>query len=276
MIIDAHHHLWRYTPEEFDWIDDGMSSIRRDFGPADLAPALAECGVDGTVAVQARQTLEETTTLLDHARTHHFIKGVVGWVPLVEAAVADTLDRLKGEGAFKGVRHVLQGEPDSYMDQPAFDRGLVAVAARGLTYDLLIRATQLPTAIRLVDRHPDLPIVLDHIAKPCIAGAPPQDWRDQMTELAKRPHVSCKFSGLVTEVPSRSWTPALLGPYFDVALEAFGPDRLMFGSDWPVCLVASTYTRWYRFVADCVAQLAPAERALVLGGTATRVYRLSA
>lgn len=275
MKIDAHHHCWNYTPEEFGWIDDGMRTIRRDFSPADLAPQLAAAGIDGTVVVQARQVPEETIELIELAGQHAFIKGVVGWVPLVDPKVGRLLDQLQEEKKLKGVRHVLQGEPDSFMADPAFNAGLSAVAAHGLSYDLLVKAPQLPAAIALVDRHPSLPFVLDHIAKPVVRGTPPAEWRRQITELARRPNVCCKFSGVVTEVPGGQWTPELLRPYFDVVLAAFGADRLMFGSDWPVCLVAAEYTRWYRFVESCVTGLAPADRARILGGTATRFYRLT-
>ena len=276
MKIDAHHHCWRYTPEEFGWIDDRMQAIRRNYYPADFAPQLRAAGVDGTVVVQARQTVEETLQLLEHTHRHRFIKGVVGWVPLTDPKVARLLEQLQEDKALKGVRHVLQGEPDSYMAGPAFNAGLAAVAARGLSYDLLVKAPQLPAAIALVDRHPELPFVLDHIAKPVIAGPPPPEWRRHIAELARRPNVCCKFSGLVTEVPDFAWTPALLWPYFDVVLEAFGANRLMFGSDWPVCLVAVEYPPWFRFMASCVTGLSPDERNHILGGTATRFYRLVA
>jgi L-fuconolactonase len=273
--IDAHHHFWRYTPEEFGWIGGDMGAIRRNFQPADLAPQLAAANVAGTVVVQARQLLEETVQLLEHAQCHSFIKGVVGWAPLIDPKVAGLLDQLHEETKFKGVRHVLQGEPDAYMADPAFNAGLRAVAAHGLSYDLLVRAPQLPAAIALVDRHPNLPFVLDHIAKPVITGAPPAEWRRDLAELARRPNVCCKFSGLVTEVLGPEWTPGLLWPYFDAALAAFGAGRLMAGSDWPVCLVATEYTRWDRFVESCVTGLAPAERQAILGGTATKFYRLT-
>lgn len=275
MKIDAHQHFWRYTPEEYDWISDDMGAIRRNFYPADLAPLLAAARVDGTVAVQARQLLEETMQLLEHTQRHPFIRGVVGWVPLTDPKIARLLDELRGEKKLKGVRHVLQGEPDAFMTDPAFNAGLRAVTERGLSYDLLVRAPQLPAAIALVDRHPSLPFVLDHIAKPVISGAPPAEWRRDLAELARRPNVCCKFSGLVTEVPGRSWTPELLWPYFDVVLALFGPDRLMFGSDWPVCLVAAEYTRWDHFIESCVTGLAPAERKGILGDTAARFYRLT-
>lgn len=275
MKIDAHHHCWRYTAEEFDWISHEMRVIRRDFSPTDLVPELAATGIDGTVVVQARQTMAETNFLLGLTHHHSMIKGVVGWVPLIDPQVGRLLDQLQLYKKLKGVRHVLQGEPDSYMAQPAFDAGLKAVAAHGLRYDLLVKAPQLPAAIQLVDRHPTLSFVLDHIAKPVVAGAPPAEWCRYIAELARRPNVCCKFSGVVTEIPGFQWTPELLRPYFDVVLKAFGSDRLMFGSDWPVCLVASDYVRWYRFVEACTASLTPDERQNILGGTATRFYRLA-
>lgn len=274
MKIDTHQHFWRYTPEEYDWIHDDMSVIRRDFFPEDLAPLLTSLGLDGTVAVQARQTVGETNWLLELARQHRFIKGVVGWVPLNDPHMDELLDLLAQNPHFKGARHVLQAEPSVFMETSGFNAGLRAVTAHGLTYDLLVFARQLAATIELVDRHPEQKFVLDHIAKPIITGAPPPEWRRHINELAKRPNVCCKFSGLVTEVRGCQWTSELLWPYFDVVLDAFGPDRLMFGSDWPVCLVAADYARWYKFVEGCVTDLTEAERARVLGGTATAFYRL--
>ena len=274
MTIDAHQHFWRYTAEEYDWLAGPLAGLRRDFLPAELAPVLAEAGVTGTVAVQARQSLEETRWLLDLARAHDFIRGVVGWVPLAAPDAGALLDRFAAEPRLKGVRHVAQGEPAGFLDAPAFNAGLRELTARHLTYDLLIFARQLEEATRLVDRHPAQAFVLDHLAKPAVAGPPPPAWRAQLRELARREHVCCKFSGVVTEVPGGQWTPELLRPYFDEALAAFGPSRLMFGSDWPVCLAASDYLRWHAFVSGCVAPLLPSERASVLGGTAERFYHL--
>lgn len=274
--IDAHQHFWRYSPAEYAWINEDMRAIRRDFLPADLAPLLAQTGIDGTVAVQARQSLTETHWLLELASAHTWIRGVVGWVPLANegASIRPQLDRLAAHPQFKGVRHVLQDEPDSYFEDPAFNAALREVAALGLTYDLLITARQLHVALRFVDRHPELRIVVDHLAKPRADGAPPPEWRAGIADLARRPNVFCKFSGLVTEVPGWSWTPALLRPYFEVVLSAFGPSRLMFGSDWPVCLVAASYADWVHFVGDCVTSLSPDERDAILGGSATTFYRL--
>ena len=276
MKIDAHQHFWRYSAAEYDWIDDSMRAIRADFLPATLAPLLNAVGIAGTVAIQARQSLEETHWLLELAHANPLIKGVVGWVPLVAPDVTDILSVLAQNPRFKGVRHVVQGEPDpAFLEGAAFNAGLRAVTAHGLVYDVLILAHQLPAAIAFVDRHPTQQFVLDHIAKPVVHGAPPTEWRQRIHELARRENVSCKFSGVVTEVPGWQWTPELLRPYFDVVLKAFGPRRLMFGSDWPVCLVAASYSRWHHFVQECTAALTAAERADILGETATRIYRLT-
>ena len=275
MTIDSHQHFWNYCPEDYDWISDDMAVIRRNFSSVDLQSATRTCGVDGSVAVQARQTLGETEWLLDLAANDPFIKGVVGWVPLIAADISDILDGFTSRPALKGVRHVLQGEPDlSFIRGPDFNRGISALTARNLTYDILITASQLPDAIALVDRHPRQKFVLDHIAKPTIEGPPPSEWVRDINLLASRPNVSCKFSGVVTEVRLPAWTPELLSPYFDVVLNAFGPQRLMFGSDWPVCLVRSEYDRWFLFVNDCTASLSPAERSLILGDNAVDFYRL--
>lgn len=276
MKIDAHQHFWRYSAAEYEWIDDRMSAIRHDFLPANLAPVLAASGIDGSVAVQARQSLSETDWLLELAATNPLIKGVVGWLPLALEGKRSgvLLDRYKKNPRFKGVRHVLQAEPDSYFNHPGFNEALQEVSARNLTYDLLIVARQLSTAIAWVDRHSSLRIVLDHIAKPVVQGPPPREWCNQLAELACRPNVYCKFSGVVTEVPGWNWTPELLRPYFDVALHTFGPKRLMFGSDWPVCLVAAEYARWHGFVKDCVAALSTDESAAILGENATQFYQL--
>lgn len=274
MRIDAHQHFWRYTPAEYGWIDEPMRAIRRDFLPADLAPLLAAHRVDGTVAVEARMDLREVRWLLELARAHSFIRGVVGWVPLTDPALGGILDTLIADPCFKGARHVVQGQPPGFLDDPAFNAGVRELTARRLTYDILIFAHQLEEAIRFVDRHPNQAFILDHIAKPVVSGPPPAAWARALGELARRPNVACKFSGVVTEVPGWTWTPDLLQPYFESALAAFGADRLMFGSDWPVCLVASDYARWFAFVDSATAALSAPERERILGGTATAVYRL--
>ena len=276
MKIDAHQHFWRYSAAEYDWIDDPMRALRADFLPESLAPLLTAAGIAGTVAIQARQSLEETHWLLELAHANPLIKGVVGWVPLAAPDVTDILSVLTRNPRFKGVRHVVQGEPDpAFLEGATFNAGLRAVTAHDLVYDVLILARQLPAAIAFVDRHPKQQFVLDHIAKPVVHGAPPAEWGQDIHELARRENVSCKFSGVVTEVPGWQWTPELLRPYFEVVLKAFGPRRLMFGSDWPVCLVAARYSRWYNFVEACTTALTATERAEILGGTATRTYRLT-
>jgi L-fuconolactonase len=274
--IDAHQHFWRYDATAYSWIDESMRAIRHDFLPGDLAPALAATGLDGTVAVQARQSLAETEWLLQLSGAFPWIKGVVGWLPLAEqgADIGRLLAHFGTHDRFKGVRHVLQAEPDAFFLNPAFNDALVEVARAGLTYDLLIVARQLPVALRWVDRHPSLRIVLDHIAKPVVDGAPSLAWRRDIDELARRPNLYCKFSGVVTEVPGWRWFPELVRPYFEVVLAAFGPERLMFGSDWPVCLVAADYARWHGVVEDLLRPLSPPERAAIMGGTASTAYRL--
>ena len=253
-----------------------MESLRRDFLPADLQGALGAARFDGTIAVQARQSVAETDWLLDLARQSPFIRGVVGWVPLAEKgrAIDALLDRYCTHPRFKGVRHVLQAEPAEYFEHAGFNDALREVAGHDLVYDLLIRSAQLPAALAWVDRHPDLRIVLDHIAKPIVSGPPPKIWRDQIRELARRPRVFCKFSGVTTEVPGWRWTSDLVRPYFEVVLEAFGPERLMFGSDWPVCLVATSYRDWAQTTEAFVQSLSSTARDAILGGTAAAVYQL--
>lgn len=276
MVVDAHHHFWRYNPLEYDWIDGSMSELRRDFLPANLLAEIQAAGVDGVVSVQARQTLAETEWLLELAASNPWIKGVVGWVPLASGDVAKELFRFAAQPQFRGVRHVVQGEADpEFLLRPAFESGLRCLTQMGLVYDLLIYESQLPQATACVDRHPDQTFVLDHIAKPRIRDAAFEPWAANLRELARRPNVYCKLSGIITEANWATWTPKELRPYFDVVLDAFGPGRLLFGSDWPVCLVAGDYGRWMLTVRELVADLSPDEQAAVLGGNARRVYRLA-
>jgi Predicted metal-dependent hydrolase of the TIM-barrel fold len=276
MRIDAHQHFWRYSPEEYSWIDDSMRAIRRDFLPADLAPALASAQLDGSIAVQARQSIDETDWLLALADSSPGIKGVVGWVPLAAegANIRRVLDRYDGQTRLKGVRHVLQAEPDAYFSNPGFNTALHEIARRNLSYDLLVYARQLPAALAWIDRHPNLRVVVDHIAKPVVDGVPRPEWRAQMRELARRPNVFCKFSGVVTEAPHWRWSVGQIRPYFETVLEAFGAQRLMFGSDWPVCLVAADYARWFATVESLVQPLSTTERDAIFGGAATAFYHL--
>lgn len=275
MRIDAHHHFWRYSPDEYGWIDDTLAAIRRDFLPEDLAEEIAGAGVDGVISVQACQTVAETEWLLAMAAEHPWIRGVVGWVPLADPAALALLERLATNRALRGVRHVLQGEADSYMDRADFNAGLAQLYPLQLAYDVLIYHHQLPAGIRLVDRHPNQPFILDHIAKPDIRGGQLQPWARDLAELAQRPHVFCKLSGVVTEAEYTAWSYEQILPYMETALAAFGPERMMFGSDWPVCRVATTYADWIRAVERFAASLSAAEQQALFAETALRAYQLN-
>jgi len=274
MRVDAHQHFWRYSSEEYGWINDAMRAIRRDFLPADLRSLLLESGIDAAVAVQARQSLEETEWLLALAEENEWIAGVVGWVPLVSEEVEGTLEKLSANAKLKGVRHVLQGEADEFMDRKEFHTGIALLRRYSLTYDVLVLERQLPAAIRLVDKHPEQPFVLDHLAKPLIAAQTLEPWKTNIQELARRSHVCCKLSGMVTEAGFDTWTTEDLRPYIETVLECFGPARLMFGSDWPVCTVASSYSRWAGVVLSSLAELSADEQGLILGRNAIKFYRL--
>jgi len=276
MRIDSHHHLWRYVPADYPWISDRMPVLKRDYLPADLDVNLAAAGVDATIAVQASQTVDETRWLLDLARQHPAIRGVVGWVPLIDPRVEETLAPLAHDPHLRGVRHILHDEgDDEYALREDFNRGIARLRRLHLVYDVLIFARHLPVAIRFVDRHPDQSFVVDHIAKPAIAADRfDVDWSRGLRELAKRPHVTCKLSGVVTEVRDATWTRDLIAPYVDTALEAFGPDRLMFGTDWPVCLLRASYAEWVHTVAALIDRLSQTEQEDIWSGTAKRVYGL--
>jgi L-fuconolactonase len=226
--------------------------------------------------VQARQKVAETRWLLELATCCPLIRGVVGWVPLAQPEVSAALDEFAAEPLLKGVRHVIQEEPaPDFLTGNAFNRGLRAITARGLTYDLLIKASQLPGTIAFVDRHPRQVFILDHIAKPVFDPTSRPTWRKQIAELARRENVYCKFSGVVTEVPDWRGTLPLIRQYFEIVVEAFSPRRLMFGSDWPVCLAAAHYDEWLAVVDRCTEPLSTDERARILGGTATEAYHLN-
>lgn len=274
MKIDAHHHMWKYGPD-YGWITPEMKAIRRDFLPEDLEPLMHHFGIDGTVAVQARQTLEETSWLLGLAEKHPLIRGVVGWVPLTDGAgVKRSLEKFAGNRRLRAVRHVVQDEPDPrYILRPDFNEGIRALQEFGLRYDILIFERHLPAAIEFVDRHPKQTFILDHIAKPRIKDKILSPWDKNMRELAKRQNVYCKLSGMITEA-APNWTPQDLQPYIDVVLSAFGPRRIMYGSDWPVMLLAGDYERWYRTVVVAIAKLTQAEQDRILGGTAVEAYSL--
>ncbi|MCW5962801.1 MAG: amidohydrolase family protein [Bryobacterales bacterium] len=275
MRIDAHQHFWQYTAAEYGWLGDGMEQLRRDFLPDHLRPELLAAEMDGCIAVQARQTLEETVWLLDLADENPWIAGVVGWAPLAADDIGAVLDRLSSQTKLKGLRHVIQSEADpTSLANPQFQRGAGLLAERGWVYDILIFERQLPSAIAFVDKLPNQRFVLDHVAKPRIRESVREPWEANLRELARRPNVWCKVSGMVTEADWSTWRTADLKPYLDAALEAFTPARLLFGSDWPVCLAASTYARWRETVEQWAAPLSAAERARIFGDTAKEVYSL--
>jgi len=253
-----------------------MQRIRRDFLPTDLEGEIQAAGIDGVVSVQARQSIEETRWLLSLADEYDFIKGVVGWMPLVDPRVGEYLEQFSANRKLKAVRHVVQGETDEqFILRSDFNVGVSALLDFDLVYDILIFERHLPQTIEFVDRHPEQVFVLDHIAKPRIKESVILPWAENIRELALRPNVYCKISGLVTEADYHAWTIKQLQPYWDVVLTAFGPQRLMFGSDWPVCLVACEYGRWVETVSELSAQLSTNEQNRLFGETASEVYHLN-
>lgn len=272
--IDAHQHFWRYNPVEYAWIDDRMPALKRDFLPSDLQPLLADVGFDGCIAVQARQNVEETNFLLDLARPFDFIRGVVGWVDLCSPDVALELEQFADEPKLVGVRHIVQSEPDDFMLRADFRRGIARLAEFGLAYDILVYPLQLGAARRLAEEFQEQRFVLDHIAKPLIAAGALLPWRDDLRALAAHPNVWCKLSGMVTETRWDAWRAEDFRPYLDVVFEAFGPSRLMIGSDWPVCTLAADYGAAMGIVMDYVAQFPAEEQEAILGGNCALFYRL--
>ncbi len=276
MRIDSHHHFWNYSAEQYPWINAEMGALRRDFTPLDLKLEIEQAGLDGVVSVQARQSIEETEWLLALAADNDFILGVVGWLPLAADDARSQIERWSHFPKLRAVRHVVQDEPDdAFLLGEDFNRGVELLKEYSLVYDILIFAKHLPNTLVFVDRHPQQLFVLDHLAKPTVCtGKFDQQWARDVRELAKRAHVTCKFSALVTEVRDEYWSVEMLRPYWDVALEAFGPKRLMFGSDWPVCLLRSDYARWVAAVEQLSAGLSLSERQALWGQTAMRVYGL--
>ena len=274
MRIDSHQHFWSYDEQQYPWISKG-SALHRDWLPNDLEPLLAEAEIEGCVALQARQAVEESEWLLALADRAPMIKGVVGWVDLRSETVEAQLAELAKNPKFVGVRHVVQDEPDSdFMLRPDFMRGLGKLIRFDLTYDILIYPKQLPAAIGLARKFPEQPFVLDHIAKPLIKDGAMSPWREQIRELAGSSNVWCKVSGMITEANHAAWKPADVEPYLHVVFEAFGEDRLMYGSDWPVCLLAGTYERMFELVDSYTRQLTPPARGRFFGDNATRFYRI--
>jgi L-fuconolactonase len=281
--IDAHQHFWKYDPPEFSWVTDNMAVLRRDYLPDELARELAENGMDASIAVQSSQSEKGTSFLLNLAVMHSKIAGVVGWVDLRAPNVRERLREYSRYEKLRGFRHIVQAEPDDrFLLREDFLRGLACLKEFHFTYDILIYPQQLPAAIELVKRMPEQPFVVDHIAKPLIKAREIDSWARQMRELAAGPNVFCKVSGLVTEADWSHWRPDDFKPYLDVVFEAFGPDRLMFGSDWPVCLIAGTYSQVKQLIEDYLAQRITSEgekqkiALAIFGETAARFYGIKA
>jgi L-fuconolactonase len=280
MRIDSHVHFWRYRASEYAWINESMAALRRDFLPDDACREMDRGGVHACIAVQARESLEETRWLLELADSHPFIAGVVGWIDLQAEDVAAQIERFAGHPKLVGVRHLVQDEPDDkFMLGSAFRRGISHLDDLNLTYDILIYPRHLPVAAELVSRFRRQRFVLDHLAKPDIRSGDSEafdQWETGMRRLAEFPNVVCKLSGLVTEAEWTQWTPDQLRPYLDVAFDAFGAYRLLMGSDWPVCTVAADYLRTIAVVDDYLVTRTEKEREAVTGGNADRVWNLKA
>lgn len=278
MIVDAHHHFWDPDRADYPWMTDELGPIRRRFGPEDLAPLLAGTGLDRTILVQTRSSHEETREFLAIAATTPFVAGVIGWVDLTDSGVADAIASLRtgpGGARLVGFRHQVHDEPDpDWLLRPDVRRGLKAVGAAGLVYDLLVRPRELPAAWQVVRAMPDVRFVIDHLAKPPIRDGAMHPWADLLAPFGELPNVSCKVSGLVTEADWSGWQPDEIRPFVDHAIDVFDPGRILFGSDWPVCLVAATYDRVVELAQVLLGGFDDRERAAMMGGNAIRIYRL--
>jgi L-fuconolactonase len=273
--IDAHHHLWKYSAQEYAWMDEPMKELRRDFLPKDLIREITAAGIDGTVVVEARQTMEETRWLLQQADDCDAIRGVVGWAPIAGEDFPAVMEEFEKRPKLKGLRHLIQWEKDeNYILREDFNSGIRAMLDSGLVYDIVIYERHLPQTIEFVDENESQVFVLDHLAKPMIAARLMEPWAGRMRELGQRENVWCKVSGMVTEADWAAWDAETLRPYLDVVVESFGVERLMAGSDWPVCLVASEYGRWFDVLRNYFAGFSETERDAVFGTTAMSVYSL--
>ncbi len=274
MRIDSHQHFWKYDPVKNAWIDESMKVIRKDFFPEHLKPILQAAKIDGCVAVQADQSEAETTFLLDFAHKNDFVKGVVGWVDLLADNVEERLAYFAPDKDLKGIRHIVQSEPDDFMLRKDFQHGISKLHQFGLVYDILVFPTQLPASIALAEKFPDQPFVLDHIAKPYIKDKKIDGWEKDIRELARFPHVQCKVSGMVTEADWSNWKKEDFTPYLDVIFDAFGTERIMYGSDWPVCLVAAEYQQALSILEDYISDFSEVDKAKVMGENAAKFYNL--
>ena len=273
-IIDSHQHFWKYHPQNHAWINEDMKIIQKDFLPEELASIFGKERIDGCISVQVDQTEDETQFQIELAKNNPFIKGVVGWINLMNPSIEAALEKYQDYPIVKGFRHILQGEVKGFMLQPEFIDGLKALAKNNYTYDLLIYHHQIPEALELLKNLGELKIVVDHIAKPDIKNSHITEWSKNIKALAKYPNVHCKISGMTTEADWKNWTAEDLTPYLDIVVEAFGTNRLMFGSDWPVCLVASTYSHWLTTVKDYFSTFTNQEQAKIFASNCESFYTL--
>lgn len=273
-VIDAHQHFWKYHPDTHRWISEEMAVIRRDFLPADLAPILKQQGVDGCIAVQADQSEAETDFLVSLADGNDWIKGVVGWVDLCAENIRERLQYYSQVPVVKGFRHILQAEDPAFMLKPEFLRGIGALQEYGFAYDILVYPHHLPAVQQLVQQFPDQRFVIDHLAKPDISKSIMEDWVKNIQAIAAFPNLYCKISGMVTEANWACWKNEDLHPYLDMVTGAFGTDRLLYGSDWPVCLLAASYERMMEPVKEYYSNFSAAERAALFGGNAAAFYHV--
>jgi L-fuconolactonase len=275
MNIDSHQHFWHFDPVRDTWIDGSMKTIQRDFLPEDLKPILETDNIQGCVAVQANQSLEETEFLLGLTQKHDFVRAVVGWIDLQADDISDQLGKLKDRPKMAGFRHVVQTErDDNFVLKPNFQRGIKALGDFNFTYDLLVFSHQLPASITLTQNFPNQPFVLDHLAKPQIKNGKVNDWKRDIRKLAAQSNVYCKVSGIVTEADWKNWTYEEIVPYLDITFEAFGTERIMFGSDWPVCLVAAEYNEVKQVISRYISSFTESEKKKIMGGNARKFYKI--
>jgi len=275
MKIDSHQHFWSYNSNEYGWISNDMEILRKDYLPDQIKTELGSVGFDGSVAVQARQSLAETQWLLDLAEQNSFIKGVIGWVDLCSTDAEDQLSEISGNRKLVGIRHVIHDEPDDdFMLRETFMRGIAYLKEFGLTYDILVFPHHLPNTIRFVSQFPEQVFILDHIAKPSIRDKNISPWKEHIEELARSGNVCCKLSGMVTEADVKHWKQEELIPYLDIVFDAFGTDRLMIGSDWPVCRLAGSYKQVMQVVMDYIKPFPEQEKKKILGDNAIKAYDL--
>lgn len=273
MQVDTHVHFWEYNQQRDDWMES-MPVLQQNYFPFDLISTLKENAIDACVAVQASQSEDETTFLVDLANKHPFIKGVVGWIDLQDPTIEERLNHFSQYAIIKGWRHVVQGEPDDFLLRPDFHRGIKALQPLGYTYDILIYAHQLKPAIEFVSHFPEQPFVIDHCAKPDVAHQQIHAWKNSMQEIAQVPNVFCKLSGLLTEAKWNEWSDVEFYPYLDVVVDSFGVDRLLFGSDWPVVLVSGGYSKWKNLLENYFSGYSAADKAKIFGENALRFYHL--